>query len=345
MNDYLELLTKHPLQTASIIETSYTYSSVFLSFFEKIPVSDTSVRLDEIIEALGLIPLSERGSPLPLAAMESIKTTLLDSVRVGQRLQVQNEKLADMMFFAEKVGKPKSALINYLSGRAKALDSSLYYTLEYLAFNAIQGKLVNPKDGTTKYDYFSIFGVTQAPEVNFALGTATTNVADLANKEKIRVLKACGNAKTATTNVVAYCNTSFFQKLINHPAVKEKYINTDEVKKLRALEGLVSVEDFADVGGIHFYHYIGSDDDKISIATDKCIIFPTGVQNNYIWAMSPALEVYGENMAQAKVSGGKEKYNFITRANMDIFSPTNVDVISYPLLIPTRPATLGRGRA
>ncbi len=345
MEEMLKLLITHPLKTSALLETKGTYPSLFLNMFERIPVADTSVRLDEIIEATGLIPLSERGSPLPLATVETIKATILDSVRVGQRLQVSNEKLAQMNFYAEKVGKVASSITNYFVSRAKGLDENLYYTLEYLAFNALKGKLVDPKDGSTKYDFFNIFGVTQSAEVNFALGTATTDVAGIANKEKIRILKACGNAKTTNTKVVAYCSTSFFHKLISHPTVKEKYTQSVYATRLSELEGLTSVDDFVSVGGINFYHYIGSDDGQIAIEDDKCIICPMGVRGNFIWAMSPALEIYGEDIALAKINGGKEKYSFISRASSDILSPTNLDVVSYPLLVPTRPATLGRGRA
>jgi hypothetical protein len=55
------------------------------------------------------------------------------------------------------------------------LLSSVEYTKEYMRLAAVQGMVLDPKDGSTLYNWFDEFQITQAAEVAFNLAAGTAN--------------------------------------------------------------------------------------------------------------------------------------------------------------------------
>lgn len=97
-------------------------------------------------------------------------------------------------------------------------------THEYMMLQAIKGITVTP-EGTVLANMFDEFGVTQ-PEIDFELGTATTNVDGKIAQLKdavVRNLKT-GGVIRGPLNVMV--DRSFFDKLISHPNVQEVYMNS-----------------------------------------------------------------------------------------------------------------------
>lgn len=99
---------------------------------------------------------------------------------------------------------------------------SIDQTLEYMMIQAAKGVCKSP-DGAIIADMFTEFGITQNT-IAFALGTSTTDV-----KAKIADLKryTTANLKTGGTiqGIDVFCSPEFFDKLKNHPSVKEAYLN------------------------------------------------------------------------------------------------------------------------
>ena len=92
-------------------------------------------------------------------------------------------------------------------------------TREYMEMNALRG-IVKDGAGTTLYDYFSEFGLTQIA-VDFVFGTAATNV-----QGKVReVLRAIEDNLLGETMIRAHALVSpeFFDRLISHPKTEDAY--------------------------------------------------------------------------------------------------------------------------
>jgi hypothetical protein len=85
-------------------------------------------------------------------------------------------------------------------------------TREYMEVNALKG-IVKDGAGTSLYDYFSEFGLTQQ-SVDFVLGTATTNV-QAKVREVLRKIEIELKVETMS-GVLALVSPEFFDKLIGH---------------------------------------------------------------------------------------------------------------------------------
>jgi hypothetical protein len=92
-------------------------------------------------------------------------------------------------------------------------------TREYMEINALKG-VVKDGAGVTLYDYFSEFGLAQQ-SVDFALGTATTNV-QAKVREVLRKIESELKGETMT-GVLALVSPEFFDRLIGHARVEEAY--------------------------------------------------------------------------------------------------------------------------
>ena len=92
-------------------------------------------------------------------------------------------------------------------------------TREYMEMNALRG-IVKDGAGTTLYDYFTEFGLSQIA-VDFVLGTAGTNV-----QGKVRtVLRSVEDnlLGESMTSVHALVSSEFFDKLISHSKTADAY--------------------------------------------------------------------------------------------------------------------------
>lgn len=92
-------------------------------------------------------------------------------------------------------------------------------TREYMEMNALRG-IVKDGAGTTLYNYFTEFGLTQIA-IDFVLGTATTKVAEKV-RSVLRVIEEELQGEMMT-EVRALVSPEFFDKLIGHAKVEEAY--------------------------------------------------------------------------------------------------------------------------
>jgi hypothetical protein len=163
-------------------------------------------------------------------------------------------------------------------------------TLEYQRVGALKGLILNA-DGTTLYDLFEEFGVTQENEIDFDL--------DNANPASGALRKACATAVRKIANnlggsivgpIFAECGDNFFGNLLAHPEVVESYKGTPMATVLR--DGYVmpngTVYGAFEFGGIVWENYRGAIGATTFVNTDKCHIFPTGVPGLWRTVYAPA---------------------------------------------------------
>lgn len=181
-------------------------------------------------------------------------------------------------------------------------------TREYMEMNALRG-IVKDGAGTTLYDYFTEFGITQI-SVDFVFGTAGTNI-----QAKVRTtLRGIEDNLLGETMTTAHAlvSSEFFDKLISHPKTEDAY------KFFSATGGQPLREDMRRAfpfAGILFEEYNGSvtlsnGTSERLIPTGEGIAFPLGTFDTFTTYGGPAnlletantvgLPLYARQMIDAK---------------------------------------------
>ena len=157
-------------------------------------------------------------------------------------------------------------------------------TLEYQRVGALKGIILNG-DGSTLYNLFTEFGVTQETEIDFDLdnGSPASGVLRKRCTEVLRLI-AKNLGGVPSRGAVGVCGDAFWDDLTAHPEFRATYLNQTEAARLRDNVTYQSV----DFGGITFENYRGSVGATSFIATDKCHFAPVGVQGLFRTVYAPA---------------------------------------------------------
>lgn len=129
-------------------------------------------------------------------------------------------------------------------------------TVEYMKLQAAKGITKTP-EGTVLADMFAEFGQTQET-VDFDLGTDTTDVAGKVRQLR-RVLRSGLDNGGAFGEIRVYVDSSFFDKLISHPNVKEAYkyyVATDQLNQAQPLRS--NMNNQFKFGGVTFIELDGN---------------------------------------------------------------------------------------
>jgi Phage major capsid protein E len=168
--------------------------------------------------------------------------------------------------------------------RLRRLRSDAEATFEYHLLNGIQGKVLNPKNGTTVIDYFTEFAITPATEIDFDLDNSSPGSGALRKRCQAlieSVEETLGGLSTGAVQLRAECGSAFFADLVAHKEVRETYLNTAAAADLRS-----RVSDEVSFGGINFRRYRGNA--AFGIPVDKAVFYPEGVEGLFEIYYAPA---------------------------------------------------------
>ncbi len=334
----MDVFNTDPFKLVNMVSAfeNQEYVPQFLKqFFTVKPSTTRNISIEEKSGVLSLIPFSERGTATEDGEPDDRNMRYFDTVRLAKGNTINASEIANIRAFGTE--SELKQVLGEVSERAEGLKNDIEVTFEYLRLGALQGKFMNPKDGTVKYNWFTEFSVSQPSEVNFALGTASTDVIGLIRAERRRIIKESGGAVTPQTRVVALCGDNFWDALITHDAVRETYLNWAAAEGLRNAES--SLFEVFTVGGVDFTNYRGTDDSKVAVNTDKVIMFPTNVRDNLVHAAAPADEYF--DFVNTK---GRETYTLLEQDPSNNKKWARPEVKAYPLVYVSRPKTLGRGK-
>ncbi|MGI4849562.1 MAG: major capsid protein [Janthinobacterium lividum] len=311
-----------------------------LNLFTPEPIRTTALAVEERNGVLTLIPFSERGAEGTQRTTEKRKMRYFEVPRLMHDDTVYASELQGIREFGQEsvLMQVETEVARRVAGPTGLL-SSVEYTKEYLRLAAVQGMVLDPKDGSVMYNWFDEFGVTQAAEIAFNLSAGTANSLRPAINALIRSMarKAQG-AFTPTTRVGALCGDTFYDLLCNHPDAIRTFVNFTDARSLRNGSQGAAFDSF-DFAGITWINYRGSDDNTtIKIADDKVKFFPIGAPGIFREANAPGETVDWVN------TPGKPVYMlpiFDTQRRMW----WKMEAYSYPLFICTRPEVLLSGRA
>lgn len=272
-----------------------------LGLFDERGTSQKAIMFDKNKHQITLLPQVNRGSGASTYGKDrDVDTYMLPTSYFKHQEYLTSE---DVEGFrkpgtsdqAETVADARAAKINDMRFAGDQ-------TKEYMKLQAIKGVTKSP-DGKIVADMFSEFGVVQN-EIDFLLGTSTTNV-----DAKIAELKRyiAKNAKTggAISGVDVMVDTSFYDKLINHPEMKEFYLNYVNSGRQQYRDDLSQyfawgVSDVFEHRGVRFFTYDatfnlpdGTTEDALEADTGFTII--RGMRDLYRGYVGPSAKMAAAN--------------------------------------------------
>jgi hypothetical protein len=246
-------------------------------------VETTTIMVEEVNGVLRLIDPTPRGGP---------GKTTPKNYRDGIPLKIPHYQIDDAVY-ADEVQNVRAfgtdSQLETVKGKINMrmqehAQLEMDPTLEYQRVGAVKGIILNG-DGSTLYNLFTVFNVTQPTEVAFDLTAASPASGAVRRKAAgvVRTIAAALGGLTLRT-VYGLAGDAFWDDLIANKEVRETYLNQADAAQLR--EG--SVYQTLNYGGITFENYRGAVGATAFIDTDKCNFFPVGVPGLFRTIYAPA---------------------------------------------------------
>jgi hypothetical protein len=293
-------------------------------------VPTTTIMIEEQSGTLTLINPSARGGPGVSVAKDKRKARNLNVPHIQIDDAVYADEVQNVRAFGqESQVQTVQGIVDYRMQGHTSLK--IDPTLEYQRMGAVRGIILNP-DGTTLYNLFTEFNVSQPAEVAFDLSNAVNGAV---RKSCTGVVRTIANALGAIpfSGVYAFCSDTFWDDLISNAEVRATYLNTVAASELRSG---VAFERF-NFGGITFENYRGALTGSTQfVLTDKAHFFPIGSPGLWKTVYAPADYVETVNTI------GLPRY--AKQFPMPNDKGIQLEVQSNPLSYCVRPNTLVQGR-
>lgn len=305
-----------------------------LNIFEEEPVRTTSIAIEKRESVLSLVPTSARGAPLEQRATEKRDIRDFRLTRIAKADRLQMDEIQNIRAFGSETEMMaiQDEVMRRYAGPA-GIIRDLEVTMEHMRLGAVQG-IVYDADGVSVIkNWFAEWGIAQPAEIDFALGTAATDVRGKCATVVRNMAKASKGAWIeGITEVHALCGDTFYDSLIDHPKVRDTYLNWTAAADLRQGMAYGAFR----FGGIVFHNYRGTDDgSKIAIDTNKAKFFPVNAPGVFKAAFGPA--------EWAPNTPGQPMYGMIV-PDRDRGMWVDIEAYSYPLFVCTRPDMLQRAK-
>jgi hypothetical protein len=317
-----------------------------LNVFTPNPIRTTAVSVEERTGVLKLIPFSERGTEGTQRTTEKRKMRYFDVPRLMHDDTIHTYEIQNIREFPDgETGQIVTVPMQLEREVARRLAgptgllASVEYTKEYLRLAAVQGLVLNPLDGSTLYNWFDEFQISQNTEVAFNLSAGTANsLRPLCNQIKRTMARKAQGAFTPQTRIMALCGDTFYDQFTNHPDVIRTFLNWSDAREIRGGNSGGAFEQF-EFAGITWWNYRGSDDNStVKIPDDRVKFFPENAPGIFQEVMAP-----GES-AEFVNQPGRPVY-VLPIVDRDRRMWWKMEAYSYPLYLCTRPETLHSGRA
>jgi hypothetical protein len=237
-----------------------------MGLFTNEGVNQTTVMIEERNGALVLVPSTRRGAP----AANIPGTTRKLHPLVCTHLPLEDSILADDLLGMREFGSEdaRETLNGKVNEKLARMKQSLSATLEYMRLTAIKGVLCDGA-GTTVYNLFTEFGIPEPADVDFLLGTTTTDIRGVC----MDVISAIttGLNGLPMNHVHAFCGNTFYKRLVGHTDVKTQLQWLDPARNTTdpRMRGFI-------YGDIVWEPYRGSANGVPFVNTNQCRFFPVG---------------------------------------------------------------------
>jgi hypothetical protein len=338
--------------TAAVNSTPYAPDYLgTLGIFTPTPIRtiDASVILNddgalEVVQTTqrGEAPYQQKISPAQIRSFRTPRVAIADTINAHELQSIVARSMLMGGDMGAVLADVQSEIAYRLDGPT-GLRSKQEATKERMRLGAISG-IVLDKDGSTLYNWATLFGVSLPAEIPFDLSAATPAVGVLSGL--IRAIKrSLGRAAKVGNRpfrVYAFCGDDFFDKLVKHADVLPAWNIFQNGASTRIAFGVnTGIEPWTEFEweGIIWVNYRGTDDNStIAIAADKVKFVPAGIPGLFQEVLAP-YEGFG-----AGNTPGLPLY-VLTIPDRDRDQWVSVETYSYPMYMATRPAVLFSGRA
>jgi hypothetical protein len=311
-----------------------------LGLFTPNPVRTPDVWVEERTGVLSLIQTSARAAPLTERTQENRVGRNFKIPRIAKGSTIRADEIQSIRAFGSETEfmQVQAEVVRRLDGPAGILRE-IELTWENMRLGAAQGILLDA-DGSTIFNYFTEFNVTQATEIAFDLTNASPasgavrRVCQQVIRQMMRAAAGAWIDGPGGTYVLGLCSDTFWDDLTANSEVRSTYLNQQEAGELR---GVAAFQQF-NYGGITFVNYRGTDDNStVAVPADKAKFIPVNAPGVFQVSYAPA-----ETFDYANTLG-QDRYAMIV-PDRDRNAWVRVEGYSYPLFICTRPLMLQRGR-
>lgn len=181
--------------------------------------SSKYVRIEYRDGQIYVLAAKDRGAPADIGGAETEQGIILEIPHFPHLDKISVDDVDGVLEVLNGQITPKS-IDAELFRQLKIIRQKHSITREYVRLGMLKG-LIKDGKGRTLYDIYDVFGITKKT-IDFKLGTAGTDV--LAKCEELND-HVITNLKGETMNSVeVIVDTKFFGKLIQHPKVKEFWV-------------------------------------------------------------------------------------------------------------------------
>lgn len=201
-----------------------------LGIFEEQGVPTLTVAIESRDESLTLVGTSPRGG---IGEQVGGETRKLRDFRIPH-FQRNDSVLADEVQGVRAFGSENAVetVMERVEWKMARHTRSLDMTMENLRMGALAG-IIYDKDGTTVlYNLFNEFGITAPANVDFVLGTSTTDVRGKCRDVHDSIEDALEGHRSS--RIYGLAGDTFFHKLVTHSKVEDTYKNWEASVALRS---------------------------------------------------------------------------------------------------------------
>lgn len=302
-----------------------------IGVFTPTPITTRSFAVENRDGKLSLVKTSPLGAPLEQTAAEHRNIRDFRTVRLAKGDRLNASEIQGVRAFGSE-SEPMQMQVEAMR-RFTRLRNDLDLTLERHRLGAIQGVVLDA-DGQPLYDWYEAWGISRPAEISFAFNNPDADLrAEIRNVVRAMQVGAEGGW-TPGTSAACLCGDEFFDKLVNHPSIKETKLGSDRAALLENIPGYSS----KDIENVAFINYRGTDDgSSIAIGSKKAKFFPIG-STAFQHVMSP-----GESFGAANTPGLPFYALTIPDDKRDMY--VDFELYSYPAMVCERPKMLQRAKA
>lgn len=333
----------HMVELSAAVQRS-PYNPGFLGdlgIFAAKPVRTKTVAIERKGGTLSLITTSQRGAPLAEGAREKSDLRDFRTLRIAKGHTLEADEIQDIRAFGQETElmQVQNEIAEIMNG-GTGLRASVELTHENMRLGAVQG-IVTDSDGSTLFNWFTEFDISQPAEIDFDLDNAApaSGVVRTKCNQVLRAMMRAAQGAWASgqTYAMGLCGDTFWDQLTAHSEVRQTYLNQAAAAELR--NGVGSAFGMLQYGNITFVNYRGTDDDSatVGIGATKCKFFPVNAPGAFQCAYSPAEFLPFANTL------GQPVYAMIV-VDRDREAWVRPEVYSYPLHVCTRPGMLQRAK-
>lgn len=303
-----------------------------MGIFQQESITGIVAMVEENNGKLSLVQSASRGTRASEQTRSKRKARPFSVPHLPQFDSIRADELLGIRDFGSVEGLKSVAKV--VNDRQQQMKDDMEITKEYQRCGAIQG-LVKDADGSTIYDFFSEFGITEEEfEFDFVSATPTVKFKTRCQEVLRRIQLSLG--ATRFTKVIGICGDEFWDAMIVAPEVEKIYLNWDSqfLQNLQTDIQNPSARMFP-FGGIHWMNYSGAIGTESMIPDDVCRFVVQGAGDVYKEINAPANFVETVNTPGLPFYSKQERQPF--DMGIDLHSQSN------PLIMPTRPAVLKKG--